>query len=82
MTWNCQVNVSTMMLMDMIAAALTFLLVTALYWVRQTVVRSLPPENLLRFILVKESVARPTEIFGAEGQSFGEANDVPRVTLS
>ena len=56
-TWVSQLDASMMVLMDMLAAALMFLLVTAFYRVRKTVVRSRPPENLNRFILIKMSVA-------------------------
>ena len=56
-TWMSQFDASMMVLMDMLAAALMFLLVTAFYRVRKTVVRSRPPENLNRFILIKKSVA-------------------------
>ncbi len=58
MTWMTQFDESMMVLMDMLAAALKmFSLVTAFYRVRKTVVRSRPPKNLNRFILIKKSVA-------------------------
>lgn len=56
-TWVSQVDESMMVLTDMIAAAIMFLLVTAFYRVRKGVVRARPPENLDRFILIKKSVA-------------------------
>ncbi|MEM6690182.1 MAG: hypothetical protein AAF664_12185 [Planctomycetota bacterium] len=56
-TWITQVDESMMVLADMLAAALMFLLVTAFYRVRKNVVRSRPPDNLDRFIQIKKAVA-------------------------
>jgi len=56
-TWVSQLDTSMMVLMDMIAAALMFLLVTAFYRLRKSVVRARPPGDLHRFILIKKSVA-------------------------
>lgn len=56
-TWLSQLDKSFMVLTDMIAAALMFLLVTAFYRVRLTVVPSRPTTNLEQFVRIKKSVA-------------------------
>jgi hypothetical protein len=56
-TWLSQSEAAMMVLLDMGAAVLMFLLVTGFYRVRQTVVRSSPPSDLNRFVAVKKSVA-------------------------
>jgi|GEM_PF-125681 len=55
--WLSQWDASTTVLLDMVAAALMFLLVTAFYRVRMTVVASPPTRNLDHFIRIKKSVA-------------------------
>jgi len=56
-TWLSQWDASMTVLMDMVAAVLMFVLVTAFYRVRKTVKRAAEPENLQSFIAVKKSVA-------------------------
>lgn len=56
-TWLSQLDESLMVLMDMVAAALMFLLVTAFYRVRMTIVYERPTKDLAQFIQIKKSVA-------------------------
>jgi len=56
-TWVSQVDASMMVLMDMVAAAVMFLLVTLFYRIRKMVIRGQPPKNLGRFVLTKKAVA-------------------------
>ncbi len=56
-TWLSQTDAALMVLLDMAAAALMFLLVTGFYRLRQTVVRSRPRADLDRFVALKKSVA-------------------------
>lgn len=56
-TWLSQWDASVMVLQDMMAAALMFLLVTLFYRVRMTVVTKPPTKNLEQFIRIKKSVA-------------------------
>ena len=56
-TWLSQTDAAMMVLVDMGAAVLMFLLVTGFYRVRQTVVRANPPSDVNRFVDIKKSVA-------------------------
>lgn len=56
-TWLSQTDEAMMVLLDMAAAVLMFLLVTGFYRVGQTVVRSNPPSDVDRFVAIKKSVA-------------------------
>lgn len=56
-TWLSQWDASRMVLMDMIAAALMFILVTLFYRVRKTVAHAPEPENLIKFLVIKKTMA-------------------------
>lgn len=55
--WLSQWDASTTVLLDMVAAALMFLLVTVFYRVRMTINTRPPTRNLDQFIRIKKSVA-------------------------
>lgn len=56
-TWITQVDEALMVLMDMGAAVLMFVLVTLFHRVRQTVLHSNPQDDLNQFVSIKKSVA-------------------------
>jgi len=57
MTWLNQRNEALMVLMDMVAAVLMFLLVTSFRRVSRTVIHSPPHHDLNRFVAIKKSIA-------------------------
>ncbi|XZE53935.1 hypothetical protein SH139x_005708 [Planctomycetaceae bacterium SH139] len=56
-TWLSQLDEALMVLMDMGAAVLMFVLVTAFHRIRQTVIHSNPQDDLNQFVSLKKSVA-------------------------
>jgi len=56
-TWLSQLDEALMVLMDMGAAVLMFVLVTAFHRIRQTVIHTNPQDDLNRFVSLKKSVA-------------------------
>ncbi len=56
-TWLTQFDAAMMVLLDMCAAALMFLLVTGFYRVRQTVLHDSPQAELNQFVSIKKAVA-------------------------
>lgn len=57
MTWLNQTNEALMVLTDMLAALLMFVLVTAFRRVSLTVVHTAPDEQLKKFVAIKKSIA-------------------------
>ncbi len=56
-TWLTQADAATMVLLDMVAALIMFLLVTVFRRVSLTVVHSPPHQHLPKFVAIKKSVA-------------------------
>jgi len=57
MTWLNQTNEALMVMTDMLAALLMFVLVTAFHRVSLTVVHTAPDEKLKKFVAIKKSIA-------------------------
>lgn len=55
--WLTQIDAAKMVMLDMVAALLMFLLVTVFRRVSQTVVHSAPHQHLANFVAIKKSVA-------------------------
>lgn len=88
-TWLSQVDTALMVLLDMFAAALMFLLVTGFHRLSKTVTRSRPHPELERFVSIKKAVAGLLSailvalalynlLFWASGVFFGKAGSAAR----